>query len=40
MVPDLDLEVWIKYGPEDIKGRAFTYKEEHKLRHGSDTVYA
>lgn len=29
---DLDLEVWINSGPEDIKGRVFIYKEGHKLR--------
>lgn len=27
--------MWLKYGPEGVKRRAFAYKEEHKLRHGS-----
>lgn len=33
---DLDREVWIKSGPEDIKGKVFIYKEGHKLRLGSN----
>lgn len=33
---DLDLEVWIKSGPEDIKGRVFICKEGCKLRLGSN----
>ena len=33
---DLDFEVWIKSGPDDIKGKVFIYKEEHKLRLGSN----
>ena len=28
--------VWIKSGPEDIKRKIFIYKEEHKLRLGSN----
>lgn len=35
-VLDLDLEEWIKPGPEDIKGKVFIYKEGHKLRLGSN----
>ena len=35
-VLDLDFEVWIKSGPDDIKGKVFIYKEEHKLRLGSN----
>lgn len=35
VVPNLDLEVWIKFGPEDITRRVFICREEHMLRQGS-----
>lgn len=35
VAPELDLEVWIKFGPPGVKRRVFTHKEERKLRHGS-----
>lgn len=35
VVPNLDLEVWIKFGPEDITRRVFICREEHMPRQGS-----
>ena len=35
-VLNIDLEVWMKSGPDNIQGKVFIYKEEHKLKLGSN----